>query len=135
MCHFTAICVSMVPGVPRRWSPDPVQNTDASLFQKLVRTAGSIQLCIQAASTDTFQACFLFVQVISRAVGEGVAVGAVACHKELRSVSRQRDPVNSTARPSFLLVETSWKNRECCAIQSTANHQVLKRSLRRFSGS
>ena len=124
MCHFTAICVSMAPGVPRR---------DASLFQKLVRPAG-IKLCIQAASTDTFQAFFLFVQVISRVVGEGVAMGAVACHKELRSVSRQRDPVNSTAR----LHSCSWnalENRECCAIQSTANHEVRRRSLRRFSGS
>ena len=59
------------------WSLVPVQNTDASLFQKLDRPAG-IKFCIQAASTDTFQAFFLFVQVFSRVVGEGVAMGAVA---------------------------------------------------------
>ena len=87
MCHFSAICVSMVPGVPRRGP--------RFQFRILMRVCSRSWLGLQAASTDTFQAFFLFGQVISRVVGEGVPMGAVACHKELRSVSRQRDPVNT----------------------------------------
>ena len=40
MCHFTAICVSMVPGVSRRGPRFQFRILDASLFQKLVRLAG-----------------------------------------------------------------------------------------------
>ena len=96
MCHFSAICVSMVPGVPRRgprfqfrilmrvfsrsWSGLQVSNF---VFRRPEQTPSKPSSC----------SCKL-----SRVVGEGVAMGAVACHKEFRSVSRQRDPVNSTAR-------------------------------------